>query len=169
MAHPPCSNQDLDPVPKRLLAKPRWVNIAQGSEDGIQQRLTLNVPCYQAPTACKALGSFTDILHKLILLIIPISQRQKLRLWEVPQRDHNTQKEGGLKDFTPFSSVAQLYLTLCDPMDYKVPGFPVHHRLPELAQTHVHWVSDAIQPSHPLSSPSSPAFNSLPESCHFYV
>ena len=44
-------------------------------------------------------------------------------------------------------------------MDYSMPGFPVHHQLPELAQTHVHWVSDAIQPSHPLSSPSPPAFN----------
>ena len=44
-------------------------------------------------------------------------------------------------------------------MDCSTPGFPVHHHLPELAQTHVHWVSDAIQPSHPLSSPSPPAFN----------
>ena len=42
-------------------------------------------------------------------------------------------------------------------MDYSMPGFPVHHQLPELTQTHVHWVGDAIQPSHPLSSPSSPA------------
>ena len=44
-------------------------------------------------------------------------------------------------------------------MDYSTPGFPVHHQLPELAQTHVHWVSDAIQPSNPLLSPSPPAFN----------
>ena len=55
------------------------------------------------------------------------------------------------------SSVTQLCLTLCDPMDCSMLGFPVHHQLPELAQTHVHRVSDAIQPSHPLSS--SPAFN----------
>ena len=48
---------------------------------------------------------------------------------------------------------------LCDPIDYSTPGFPVHHQLPEFTQTHVHWVSDAIQPSHPLSSPSLPAFN----------
>ena len=58
-----------------------------------------------------------------------------------------------------FSSVTQSCLTLWDPMDYSTPGFPVHHQLPELIQTHVHWVSDAIQPSHPLSSPSPPAFN----------
>ena len=50
-----------------------------------------------------------------------------------------------------FSSVAQSHPTLCDPMDCSMPGFPVHHQLPELAQTHVHQVSDAIQPSHPLS------------------
>ena len=53
-----------------------------------------------------------------------------------------------------FSSVAQSCLTLCG-----MPGFPVHHQLPEPAQTHVHWVGDAIQPSHPLSSPYPPAFN----------
>ena len=47
----------------------------------------------------------------------------------------------------------------CDPMDCSTPGLPVHHQLPEFIQTHVHWVSDAIQPSHPLSSPSPPAFN----------
>ena len=61
--------------------------------------------------------------------------------------------------YDQFSSVAQLCPTLCDPMDCSTPGFLVHHQLPELAQTHVHWVSDAIQPSHPLSSPSPPAFN----------
>ena len=53
-----------------------------------------------------------------------------------------------------FSSAAQLCLTLCDPMDYSMPGFPVHHQLPDLAQTHVHQVSDAIQPS-----PSPPALS----------
>ena len=58
-----------------------------------------------------------------------------------------------------FRSVAQLCPTLCDPMNRSTPGFPVHHQLPELAQTHVHQVSDAIQPSHPLSSPSPLSFN----------
>ena len=58
-----------------------------------------------------------------------------------------------------FSSVVQLCLTLCDSMNCSTPGLPVHHQLPESTQTHVHWVSDAIQPSHPLSSPSPPALN----------
>ena len=58
-----------------------------------------------------------------------------------------------------FSSVAKLFLSLCNPTDCSTPGFPVHHQLPELLQTQVHPVGDAIQPSHPLSSPSPPAFN----------
>ena len=57
------------------------------------------------------------------------------------------------------SSVAHSCPTLCNPMDCSTPRFPVHHQLPELAQTPAHQVSDAIQPSHPLSSPSTPAFN----------
>ena len=66
---------------------------------------------------------------------------------------------GQLRSSDQFSWVAQSCPTLCDPMDCSTPGFSVHHQLPKLAQTHVHWVSDAIQPSHPLSSPSPPAFN----------
>ena len=58
-----------------------------------------------------------------------------------------------------FSSVAQLCPTLCDPMNRSTPGLPVHHQLPEFTQTHVHWVRDAIQPSHPQLSPSPPAPN----------
>ena len=58
-----------------------------------------------------------------------------------------------------FSSVVQLCLTLCDPMNCSTLGLPVHHQVPEFTQTHVHWVGDAIQPSHPLSSPSPPALN----------
>ena len=58
-----------------------------------------------------------------------------------------------------FSSVTQSCLTLCKPMDCSTPGFPVHHQIPEHTQTHVHWVSDTIQPSHPLLSPPPPVFN----------
>ena len=58
-----------------------------------------------------------------------------------------------------FSSVTQSCPTICNPMDCSMPGFPVHHQLPELAQTHAHWVGDVIQSYHPLSSHSLPAFN----------
>ena len=71
------------------------------------------------------------------------------------------QPQEGLFTFSSvqFSSVAQLCPTLCDTMDYSRPGLPVHHQLPEFTQTLVHWVGDAIQPSHPLSSPSPPSLN----------
>ena len=61
--------------------------------------------------------------------------------------------------FSQFSSVAHSYLTLCNPMDCSTPGPPVHHQILELTQTHLHRVGDAIQPSHPLSSPSPPVSN----------
>ena len=61
--------------------------------------------------------------------------------------------------FIQFSSVAQSCPNLFDPMDCRTPGFPVHHQLPELTQTHAHWVGDAIQLSHPLLSSSPPTFN----------
>ena len=57
------------------------------------------------------------------------------------------------------SSVTQLCLTLCNPMNRSTPGLPAHHQLPEFTQTHVHWVSDAIKPCYPLLSPSPPTFN----------
>ena len=58
-----------------------------------------------------------------------------------------------------FSSVAQSCPTLCDPMNCSKPGLSVHHQLSQFTQTHIHWISDAIQPSHPVSSPSPPAFS----------
>ena len=74
------------------------------------------------------------------------------------------QKLQGMRQNDPsqsvqFSAVAQLCLTLCDSMDCSTAGLPVHYQLPEITHTHVHRVGDAIQPSHPLSSPSPPAFN----------
>ena len=68
-----------------------------------------------------------------------------------------------------FSSVAQSCLTLCDPMNHSMPGPPVHHKLPESAQTHAHRVGDAIQPSHPLSSPTPSCPQSLPASGSFSI
>ena len=77
---------------------------------------------------------------------------------------HWQQKIGGIDSGfslakAVLSSVAQLCPTFCDPMNCSVPGLPVHHHLPEFTPTHVHRVSDAIQPSHPLLSPSPPALN----------
>ena len=85
--------------------------------------------------------------------------------WRIPGTVYSigvTNSQTRLNDFHchgQFSSVAQSCLTVCNPMDCSMPIFPVHHQLPELTQTHVHRVSDGIQPSHPLHSPSPPAFN----------
>ena len=70
-----------------------------------------------------------------------------------------TLNEHAIVYLVEFSSFAQLYPALCDPMDCSLSGLPVHHQHPEYTQTHVHWVGVAIQPSHPLSSLSPPAFN----------
>ena len=79
------------------------------------------------------------------------------------RQEHTTRKTvssiNGAGKTLQFSSVTQSCPTLCDPMNCSTPGLPVHHQLPEFTQTHVHWVSDAIQPSHTLSSPSPPALN----------
>ena len=73
--------------------------------------------------------------------------------WEA-DRDYSPKKS---LHSVQFSSITQSCSSLCDPMDCSTPGFPAHHQLPEFTQTHVHWVGDAIQPPHPLSSPSPPA------------
>ena len=73
----------------------------------------------------------------------------------------NLRTWGREKSSVQFTSVAQSCLTLYNPMDCSTPGLPVHHQLPEFTQTHVHWVGGAIQPSHPLSSPSPSIFSSI--------
>ena len=78
---------------------------------------------------------------------------------ELPKEVRPIGKSFGVISSVQFSSVAQSCPTLCDPMNRSTPGLSVHHQLPEFTQTHVHRVRDAIQPSHPLSSPSPPAPN----------
>ena len=73
--------------------------------------------------------------------------------------DHKLLKQLCVWTYHQFSQFSHSFLTLCDPMDCSTPGFPVHHQLLEPIQTHVHHVSDANQPSHPLSSPSPSAFS----------
>ena len=82
------------------------------------------------------------------------SEKMNSKPWNSATRQ--TSKPAKIQLFQ-FSSAAQSCLTLCDPVDCSMPGFPVHHQLP--GPIHVHWVSDAIQPAHPLSSSSPPTFN----------
>ena len=90
----------------------------------------------------------TKILSKILASWIQqhIKKPSEIHLRKAAVVQHNK--------INQFSSVAQSWPTLCDPMNCSMPGLPVHHQLLESTQIHVHWVSDAIQPSHPLSSPS---------------
>ena len=89
---------------------------------------------------------------------LPLPSPGDTEKWLKCTQIHNIYKDSVLSlkplKISSVSSVAQSCLILCDPIDCNTPGFPVHHQLLELTQTRVHWVSDAIQPSHPLSFPS---------------
>ena len=87
-----------------------------------------------------------------------LGRRPKQTFLQRRYKDGQDAHEKMLYITTQLSSVAQSCPTLCDPMDCSKLGFSVHHQLPELDQIHVHWVSDAIQPAHPLSSPSPSLF-----------
>ena len=87
------------------------------------------------------------------LLNVSFLSKQWMR--KLPIQNHGNRKQKIIQ----FSSVTQSCLTLCNPMNHSMPGLPVHHQLPEFTQTHFHRIGDAIQPSHPLSSPSRPAPN----------
>ena len=91
-----------------------------------------------------------------------LALQQEARVPQIEKPQYATARESpwaATKTSVQFSSVAQLCPTLCDPMNCSTPGLPVHHQFPEFTQTHVHRVGDAIQPSHPLSSPFPPAPN----------
>ena len=92
-----------------------------------------------------------DLVNLLVLM--------ELSAGQVIVGPHKSPTSEGLISSVQFSSVTQSCPTLCDPMNHSTPGLPVHHQLLELTQTHDHWVNDAIQPSHPLLSPSYPALN----------
>ena len=126
---------------------------------GAQLRLTLcNIidcsPCpWDSPGKNPAVGG-----HSLLQGIFP-TQGLTLGLPHCRQILYHLESQ--------FSSVAQSCPNLCDPMDCRMPGFTVHHQIPDLTQTHVHQVGDAIQPSHPLSSSFSLAFSLTQHQCLF--
>ena len=99
------------------------------------------VPPTTHPCCRKILDEVQEVIHKYKHAFISFKSTEVLK--SIYQNE-------------TFSSVAQSYLTLCDLMDCSTPGLPVHHQLPEPTQIHVHYIGDAMQPSHPLSSPSPP-------------
>ena len=104
----------------------------------------------------------TQYLQQTSYFIVKLNIRNSFSIFRDKQKIHPLSTfvfNIVLEHLVQFSSVAQSCPTLRDPMNRSMPGLPVHHQLPEFTQTHVHRVSDAIQPSHPLSSPSPPAPN----------
>ena len=100
--------------------------------------------------------ALTSQATKVMFKILHTRLQQNVNC-ELPDVQAGFRKGRGNRDQN--ANIVQLCPTLCDPMDCSTPGLPVHHQLPESTQTHVHWVGDAIQPSHPLSSPSWSAFS----------
>ena len=105
---------------------------------------------------CSSWETWT-IMKSQLNLAGTLSKREMCKQPKCPSTERMG-KEDMIHISVSISSVAQSCPTLCDPMDCSTPGLPVHHQLLEFTQTHVDWVNNAIQPSHPLSSPS-PAFN----------
>ena len=113
----------------------------------------------------KLMSLLFNMLSRLVITFLPRSKRLLISLViRKMQIRSTTRYHQHLFSSVQFSSVAQSCPTLCDPMNHSTPGLPVHHHLPEFTQSHVHRVRDAIQPSHPWSSPSPPASQSLPAS-----
>ena len=126
-------------------------------------------PFFSAPTfspyttaTCSFLPRGRSVQYLLIIRSV-MSTHEKAEVQILsPDRVQDTDLDLKVRENSKYlknSLAAQTCPTLCDCMDCSTPGLPVHHQLPELAQTQVHGVGDAIQPSHPLSSPSPPAFN----------
>ena len=122
-----------------------WQYESESESEVTQSCLTLCDPVDCSPPGSSVHG----ILQARILEWVAISFEPRSPILQADALTSSVQ----------FSSVTQLCPTLCNPMNRSTPGLPVHHQLPEFTQTHVHWVTDAIQPSHPLSSPSPPAPN----------
>ena len=134
------------PILVKLLLSPTKLGWKSGRIGGFSQkgfRLCCSYPNY---------SSFSGFHASLLSAFWLTSRVLKWLLWQFSAQD-------SLAMPYPFSSVTQSCPILCDPMNHSTPGLPVHHQLPEFTQTHVHWVGDAIQPSHPLSSPSPLAPN----------
>ena len=111
-------------------------------------------------TAVKSSCASRGDLGSISRLEIPWRRKWQPTPVILPRKPHGQSSLVGYSlSSVQFSSVAQSCLTLCDCMDSSTPGIPVHYQLSEFTQIHVHWVSDAIQPSYPLSSPSPPAYN----------
>ena len=178
------------PIPRILQARTlEWLSFPSPMRES---EVTQSRPILSDPMDCSHPGSsihgifqarvlqwgataFSEVYGRayyIIYIIIYIIMEVKEYFLGHPMEDQGNCVKQGFREIlkqvefqdysVQFSSVTQSYLTLCNPMDHSTPGLTVHHQLLESTQTHVHRVGDAIQPSHPLSSPSPPALN-LPQ------
>ena len=135
----------------------------------IQDKHTANIilnteklKSFSLRSATRQRCSLSPLYCNIVLEVLAIMIREEKEVKEIQQENKSLKISLFAKDMTLYisqsvSSVAQSCPTLCDPMNCSTPGLPVHNQLLEFTQTHAHRVSDAIQPSHPLSSPSPPA------------
>ena len=132
------------------------------SKSHISINMSTTISIFTPQTLSSAYGPFpghgTHLAHHLHYQSITGTPLQSLTSF-YPLSNKWSKPPPSLLCIITVSSVAQSCPTLCNPVDFSMPGLPVHHQLLKFAQTHVRWVSDAIQPSHPLSCPSPPAFN----------
>ena len=137
---------------------PEWVISLTEEPGGLQAIRSQRVRHDRSDLACMHIISrwkdVNIISHQENCKLKPWRERYRFIFTKIIQKNHQLWWE-----CCCCCLVHQSCQRLCDSMDCSVPGFPAPHYLPEFAQTHVHWVSDALQPSHPLWSPSPPAFN----------
>ena len=147
----PPSGASVPPRPPLYTVSERWCEPPSPSSESHQHSMQHMVKC--ALQRCVLSLSHPPIpscVHRPYSLFALLLLLCEYVHWYHLSRFHHSVR---------FSSVTQLCPTLCDPMNHSTPGLPVHHQLPEFTQTHVHRVRDAIQPSHPLSSPFPPTPN----------
>ena len=144
----PCGGLHLLPPRSRLVSE-MWV----GKKHSEQKLGPLQRPLYSFLSAQRLVHPRMGLLHQPAPGLARTGAKLKLS-WNGQRNILLEASE--IWGFVQFSSVAQSCPTLCDPMNCNMPGLPVHYQHLELVQTHIHWVSDAIQPSHPLSSPFPP-------------
>ena len=132
-----------------------------GSEDPLEKEMATHsstlawkIPWTEEPGRLQSMGLQTVRHHWATSYFLFLSLKKKESSYYLIKVVMLTQSR-----LHQFSSLTQSCPTLCNPMNCSMPGLPIHHQLPEFTQTHIHWVSDVIQLSHPLSSPSSPAPN----------
>ena len=163
----PVWEKRLVEVRAQITVNAKWGSCVRGQEVGEQWGLSRDgralqcVGCSNGRIYSDATGSHWGVFKKHGLT----QSNYVLEIQEALKFENKGTVKGKLVCFMIYMCVCvcvlitQLCPTLCAPMDCSMPGLPGHHQLPELTQTHVHWVGDAIQPSHPLSSPSPPALN----------